>query len=565
MSDDPSRRLAEHLRGAGVLSSAALARAEEARRGTGETLAGALLALGLLAEGPLAAEMAAALKLPLLRRDELPERPPLLDRLAPRFLRRARAWPVRVEGGRLLLALADPLDGFAAQAASLATGLPVAAAVAEPAAVAAALARLEAAAAGDAESAAAEALGGAATGAEDAARLRDRASEAPVVRFVNALILDAVERGASDIHLEATETGLRARLRVDGVLRDAGAVPFALGAGVVSRLKIMARLDVAERRLPQDGRLRMAVRGRDIDFRISVIPALDGEGVVLRILDRGAVALDFAALGFAEAEAAALGALVAETSRLVLVTGPTGSGKTTTLYAALNAVDRGRLKVVTIEDPVEYRLEGVSQVQVKPQIGFGFAEALRAMLRHDPDVVLVGEIRDPATAEAAAQAALTGHLVLATLHTNDAPSAVTRLMDLGLPDYLIASVLRGAVAQRLVRTLCAACREPYEAPDGLAERLGLRRLADEGGGPIRLHRPGGCPACGGTGYRGRGAVLQVMPFSPALRDAVLRRADAGTLHELAEAEGMPSLRDAARRKALAGVTSLEEVMRVVGG
>ena len=560
MSDDSSRRLFEHLRGAGLLPASALARAEEARRGTGETLAGALLALGLLAEDALAGAMAAALELPLLRREELPEQPPLLDRLAPRFLRRARAWPVRVEGGRLLLALADPLDGFAAQAASLATGLPVAAAVAEPAAIAAALARLEATAAAQP---AVAVSGDAATGAEDAARLRDQASEAPVIRHVNALILDAVERGASDIHLEATETGLRARLRVDGVLRDAGTVPPALGTGVVSRLKIMARLDVAERRLPQDGRLRLAVRGRDIDFRISVIPALDGEGVVLRILDRGAVALDFAALGFTAGEAAALGALVAETSRLVLVTGPTGSGKTTTLYAALNAVDRGRLKVVTIEDPVEYRLEGVSQVQVKPQIGFGFADALRAMLRHDPDVVLVGEIRDPATAEAAAQAALTGHLVLATLHTNDAPSAVTRLMDLGLPDYLIASVLRGAVAQRLVRTLCTACREPYEAPKDLAERLGLPRLA--GGGPIRLHRPRGCPACGGTGYRGRGAVLQLMPFSPALRDAVLRRADAGTLHELAEAEGMPSLREAARRKALAGVTSLEEVMRVVGG
>ncbi|WP_343897534.1 GspE/PulE family protein, partial [Craurococcus roseus] len=407
-------------------------------------------------------------------------------------------------------------------------------------------------------------LAGVAAGADDDARLRDRASEAPVVRHVNALILDAVERGASDIHLEATESGLRTRLRVDGVLREAGTVPPALGAGVVSRLKIMARLDVAERRLPQDGRLRMAVRGRDIDFRISLIPALDGEGVVLRVLDRGAVALDFAALGFAEAEAAALGALVAETSRLVLVTGPTGSGKTTTLYAALNAVDRQRLKVVTIEDPVEYRLDGVSQVQVKPQIGFGFAEALRAMLRHDPDVVLVGEIRDPATAEAAAQAALTGHLVLATLHTNDAPSAVTRLMDLGLPDYLIASVLRGAVAQRLVRTLCAACREPYDAPAGLAERLGLARLAG-GCGPIRLNRPRGCGACGGTGYRGRGAVLQVMPFSPRLRDAVLRRADAGTLHDLAASEGMASLREAALRKALAGATSLEEVMRVVGG
>ncbi|WP_200306930.1 GspE/PulE family protein, partial [Paracraurococcus ruber] len=379
----------------------------------------------------------------------------------------ARAWPVRAEGGTLLLALADPLDGFAAQAAALATGLAVAPAVADPAAIAAALARLDQAA--PAEAAAPEA----ATGSEDAARLRDQASEAPVIRHVNAMILDAVERGASDIHLEATETGLRTRLRIDGVLQDAGAVPAALGTGVLSRLKIMARLDVAERRLPQDGRLRLAVRGRDIDLRLSIIPALDGEGAVLRILDRGTVALDFDALGFTAGEQAAVGAMLAETSRLVLVTGPTGSGKTTTLYAALGTVDRQRLKVVTIEDPVEVRLDGVSQVQVRPQIGFGFAEALRAMLRHDPDVVLVGEIRDPATAEAAAQAALTGHLVLATLHTNDAPSAVTRLMDLGLPDYLIASVLRGVLAQRLVRRLCPACREAHAPPPELAARLGL--------------------------------------------------------------------------------------------
>jgi general secretion pathway protein E len=323
MSGDQSRRLAAHLQSAGLLPASAVARAEEARRGTGETLAGALLALGLLAEDALAAAMAAALGLPLLGPDDLPTQPPLLDRLALRFLRRARAWPVRMEGERLLLALADPLDGFAAQAAALATGLPVAPAVAEPAAIAAALARLEAEAPAVARRPAASPED-AATSAEDAARLRDQASEAPVIRHVNALILEAVERGASDIHLEATETGLRTRLRVDGVLRDAGMVPPALGTGVVSRLKIMARLDVAERRLPQDGRLRLAVKGRDIDLRISVIPALDGEGIVLRILDRGAVALDFAALGFTAKEAEALKALIAETSRLVLAPDPRG-------------------------------------------------------------------------------------------------------------------------------------------------------------------------------------------------------------------------------------------------
>ncbi|MBO1075023.1 type II/IV secretion system protein [Roseomonas marmotae] len=554
------QRLTQRLLERNLLTPPALARAEEARRSADESLIPALLALGLVGEEALAATAAEALDLPLLSRDELPLEAPLLDRLPLRFLRRSHAFPARLQGEELLLALADPLDPFVVQAAALATGLTIAVAVATPASIEAALARLEEAAA----PAPAVALDATAGTPEDTARLRDQASEAPVVRHVNAMILGAVESGASDIHLEPTESGLRTRFRVDGVLRETGIVAPALGTGVISRIKIMARLDVAERRLPQDGRMRLAVRGRDVDLRVSVIPALDGEGVVLRILDRGAVALDFEALGFAPEEIGALRELLAQTSRMVLVTGPTGSGKTTTLYAALGSLDRGRMKVCTIEDPVEYRLDGVSQVQVRPQIGLTFPHALRAMLRHDPDVMLVGEIRDPETAEVAVQAALTGHLVLATLHTNDGPSAVTRLMDLGVPDYLIASVLRGVLAQRLVRTLCPHCREGFEAPLPLVESLGLARLSP-GPRPILLYRPQGCGSCGGTGYRGRTTVMQVMNLSPALRGLVLRRADAGTLAEAAAAEGMPSLQEAGLRKALAGITSVEEVMRVVGG
>ncbi|MFC0388359.1 GspE/PulE family protein [Muricoccus vinaceus] len=559
----PGRRLARHLLETGLLPAPALARAEEAGRAAGESLTTALLTLGLIGEDRLAAASAEALDLPLLGRDDLPPEPPLADRLPLRFLRRVRAYPARVEDGRLLLALADPLDAFAAQAAGLATGMPVSVAVATPANIDAALARLEEATAAQPELL--EPEGGAAAG-DDATRLRDQASEAPVVRHVNALILGAVEAGASDIHLEATEAGLRTRLRVDGVLRDAGLAPQALGAGVVSRLKIMARLDVAERRLPQDGRMRIAVRGRDVDLRVSVVPTLDGEGIVLRILDRGTLALNFASLGFSPDEIAVLQGMLNQTSRMMLVTGPTGSGKTTTLYAALGAVDRQRLKVCTIEDPVEYRLDGVSQVQVRPAIGLTFPNALRAMLRHDPDVMLVGEIRDAETASVAAQVALTGHLVLATLHTNDAPSAVTRLMDLGVPEYLIASVLHGVLAQRLVRTLCPACRRAEEAPPALAERLGLARLAPEGsGGPIRIFHPVGCAGCGGSGYRGRTTVLQVMTLTPALRELVLRRADSSGIEAAAVAEGMPTLMQAGLRKALAGTTSVEEVLRVTGG
>lgn len=562
LSDPPAEeaRLVAHLAEGGLLAPAALRRAEEARQAAGEALIPALLALGLLGEEPLAAAAAAALGLPLLPRAALPPDPPLAERLPLRFLRRMRAYPVRLEeDGALLLAMADPLDPYAVQAAALATGRAVRRAVAAPSVILAGLAQLEAAAAPP-EVALAETRPGA---PEDATRLRDQASEAPVIRHVNALLQQAVESGASDIHLESTESGLRARLRVDGVLREAGLIASGLGTGVLSRIKIMARLDVAERRLPQDGRMRVAVRGRDVDLRVSIIPALEGEGAVLRILDRGAVALDFAALGFTAGEIAALHAMLAQTSRMVLVTGPTGSGKTTTLYAALNAVDRQRLKVCTIEDPVEYRLEGVSQVQVRPQIGLTFPHALRAMLRHDPDVMLVGEIRDPETAQVAVQAALTGHLVLATLHTNDAPSAVTRLMDLGVPDYLIASVLHGALAQRLVRTLCADCREAFTPAPDLSARLGLARLA--AGAPIRLHRPRGCGHCGGSGYRGRTTILQTMLVDEAVRALVLRRADAGALAAAAMQAGMPSLRETGLRKALAGETSVEEVLRVAGG
>lgn len=546
-------KLAAYLAEHGLLPAAALARAREAGQATGATLHEAVLALGLLPEEKLAAATAEALGLPLLARDDLPAAPPMLDRLPPRFLRRARAWPAGITPeGRLLLALADPLDSFAAQAAALATGLEVAPAVAPPAAITAVQAALEEAEAGPVAQASADAA------EDDASRLRDRASEVPVVRHVNALILQAVEAGASDIHLEPGPGVLRTRLRIDGVLRDMGEVPAGLGAGVISRLKIMARLDVAERRLPQDGRLRMAVRGRDIDLRISVVPALDGEAVVLRILDRGSVALDLATLGFGEAEREAFASLLTRTSRMVLVTGPTGSGKTTTLYAALGMLNDGRRKICTIEDPVEYRLEGVTQVQVRAQLGLDFPAALRAMLRHDPDVMLVGEIRDPATAEVAMQAALTGHLVLATLHTNDAPSAVTRLLDLGVPDYLIASVLEGVVAQRLARKLCPACREPHDLPAAHAIRLGLPADAV-------LYRPRGCMACGGTGWRGRTALVQLMPMTPAVRELVLSHADANALGACAAKAGMPTLVEAGMRLALAGETSVDEVMRVAGG
>ncbi len=479
---------------------------------------------------------------------KFPDEPLCADSLSPRFLRSARILPLAEEAGVLTLAMADPADRAAAEAVALATGLrvqPVAVPVSE---LDSALDRLfgteeRAGGLGDLMAAAA------ADHQPDTENLRDLASEAPVVRLVNRLIAEAVERRASDIHVQPFEQELRVRYRIDGQLIEREPVPRAAAAAIVSRLKLMAGLDIAERRLPQDGRIKLPVRGRDIDFRVATAPSMHGESVVLRILDRSGVTLDFAALGLAPEPREALLRQLDRPNGIVLVTGPTGSGKTTTLYTALERLNRPNRKLVTVEDPVEYQIHGINQIQVKSEIGLDFAGVLRSTLRHDPDVVMIGEIRDLDTARIAVQASLTGHLVLSTLHTNGAAATIARLVDLGISDYLIASTLNAVVAQRLVRVLCPDCREPHVLPAPLAAELGL-----EGQPPV--FRPKGCPACLGTGYRGRVALFEVLEIDEPSRDRMLARQPVP--------KAARSLFDDGLDKVLAGVTSLEEVWAVAG-
>jgi len=396
---------------------------------------------------------------------------------------------------------------------------------------------------------------------EDAERLKDLASEAPVIRLVNQIIARAVETQASDIHIEPFEDRLRVRYRYDGVLHEAESPPGRLQAAITSRIKIMSRLDIAERRLPQDGRLKLAVRGQEVDFRVSTVPSLYGESVVLRVLDRNAVEFNFAKLGMPPGPTAKLLHALDLPNGIVLVTGPTGSGKTTTLYTGLLNLNSIVRKIFTVEDPIEYQLTGITQIQVKPQIGLTFANLLRSILRQDPDIIMVGEIRDLETAQIAVQAALTGHLVLSTVHTNSAAATITRLRDMGLEDYLITAVLRGVLAQRLVRRLCQQCKRPAEAPAEMIERFGLDKRATEL--PIRLWHPVGCPHCRQTGYRGRMAIAEFLVPDEEVERLIFSRADHNTIERAAVAAGMTTMFDAGLDAALAGDTTIEEVVRSI--
>lgn len=557
--DDVQRALGEALVASGKLDRAGLDRALRLlEHSGGRNLPDVLTRIGLVQERDLAAELAGLLGLRQVSVADLPTDPLELAHMSPRFLRARRMLPMTETDAGYLVAMADPLDRFAIEAFELAAGRPVTVAVAEPALIENAIDRLYApphdTAVGtdpDAE-----------TAEVDVERLKDLASEAPVVQLVNGLIARAVEARASDIHIEPHEHALRVRYRIDGVLQEEARLPDRQRAAVVSRLKIMARLDIAEHRLPQDGRIKTVVRGKSIDIRVSTLPVMHGESMVLRLLDRDAVALDFDALGVQEPARGMLDTILTAPHGIFVVTGPTGSGKTTTLYAALSAINGEGRKLVTVEDPVEYQLEGVNQVQVKPSVGLTFAAVLRSILRQDPDIIMVGEIRDAETARIAAQAALTGHLVLSTLHTNDAASAITRFLDMGVEDYLLTSTLEGLAAQRLVRRLCPQCRAPYTALPEIVEQFGLDRFApDAGRHGITLYRACGCEACRGKGYLGRTMLVEVLPMTDPIRSLILRHAEAQELHQAAVAEGMRTMFEDGLAKVVQGVTTLEEVMR----
>jgi general secretion pathway protein E len=394
----------------------------------------------------------------------------------------------------------------------------------------------------------------------DIAHLKDLASEAPVIRLVNLLLTKALEQRASDIHIEPFENRLIVRYRIDGVLHEVESPPRRLSAAVISRVKIMANLDIAERRLPQDGRIKLRIQGKEIDLRVSTVPTMHGESVVMRILDKGGVPLNFESLGFEGLALERFLRILDEPNGILLVTGPTGSGKTTTLYTALDRLNKPDVKIVTVEDPVEYQMPGINQIQVKPQIELTFANALRSIVRQDPDIIMVGEIRDVETVSIAMQSALTGHMVLSTVHTNDAPSTINRLLDMGAEDYLLTSTVIGVQAQRLVRTLCPKCREPHPALPEVVEQMELRRYVPEG--DVTLFKPVGCPECAGTGYWGRICIIEVMTMSDHLRSLIMRHATAGDLRAAAIMEGMETMFENGLRKALAGVTTIEEVLRV---
>jgi general secretion pathway protein E len=551
--------LGRRLIGSGKLDEGGLNRAKRLLKPGQARLPALLSKLGLVSEHDLAVAMAEEIGSPLVTAADLPADPILPERLKLRFLRQMQVLPLEEGPEGIVLAVSNPLDRFAIEAVRVAVDKKPMLRIAEPGLIERAFEELYGREGGDG------AIGEA--GAEpardlefDVERLKDMASEAPVVRLVNGLITKAVESHASDVHIEPFEGRVVVRYRIDGILVEVDGPPPSLIPAVISRIKIMSNLNIAERRLPQDGRIQMVVRGKVIDLRVSTMPTLDGESVVLRILDRDSVALDFASLGMAGPNLERLETMLSHPNGVLLVTGPTGSGKTTTLYAALTRLNSPEKKILTVEDPIEYRLSGINQVQVKPGIGLSFAHVLRAMLRQDPDIIMVGEIRDGETAEIAVQAALTGHLVLSTLHTNDAASAITRLMDMGVQDFLLTSTLTGVVAQRLVRRLCGNCREKVEVIAQVIEQLGLERFQRDG--DIVLYQPKGCDQCGGRGYSGRTSIVEVLTMTDDLRHLMLQGAGARELSQAASDGGMTTMFDDGVAKAMAGTTTLEEVLRV---
>ena len=550
MPAEPSLALDVLLQRHAVLSAESLARAQLVAAETGDRLEAVLTRLGLVSEQALAELFARATELAIIEPRDLPDTEVAPGIASPAFLRANHALPVALSSAAVTVAVANPLDGFVTDALRFVFERPVHRLIARPSDLDAAFERLFAAAAETAADAA---------GADDAdvERLKDMSSEAPVIRAVNRLVAAAVTARASDIHVEPADDRLVVRLRVDGVLVEQEALPAAMRQAFVSRVKIMAGLNIAEKRLPQDGRMRLAVRGHDIDLRVATAPSIHGESVVMRILDRSNLALDFAALGFDPALTARLRGVLARPHGIVLVTGPTGSGKTTTLYAALAEMNRPDRKLLTIEDPIEYRLPGVVQTQVNPVIGLDFSAALRSFLRQDPDVMMVGEIRDIETAGVAVQAALTGHTLLSTLHTNSAASAVTRLIDMGVEPFLITSTLNGVLAQRLVRRLCPDCRDAYAPPAELAASFGDLLAAG-----ATAYRAAGCAACDGSGFRGRVALLELLVMDDRIAGLVLGRSEAREINRAALGAGMRSLLADGVAKAQAGLTTLEEVLRV---
>ena len=541
------QRLGEMLVERRKIEAEELERALELQRERGDKLGKILVDMGLVAQRDVLAALSEQLDVPLVTIDGPPPPAPEIDGLSYRFLRQSHAFPVALNGSVLTVAMADPMDFETAAAIGSFSGLEIRTALAAEQEIADAVDRHYA----DGER---QVLSGGGEDEEalaDLEHLRDMASEAPVIRLVNAMIADALEKRSSDIHIEPFEKEFRVRFRIDGVLSSQETPPRELKAAIISRLKLMAKLNIAERRLPQDGRIKIKVVGREVDLRVSTLPTLYGESVVMRLLDRSAGDFyDLHRLGFDNRMLARMEHFTSLPHGIFLVTGPTGSGKSTTLYSALKRINLPDKKIITIEDPVEYQMDGINQIHVNPQIGLTFAAGLRHIVRQDPDVIMVGEIRDRETADIAIRAALTGHLVFSTLHTNDAPSAITRLTDMGVENYLITSSLVAVLAQRLVRVICPHCK----VPAGPA-------MSPEGE-TVETFRGAGCPECNGTGYSGRMGIFEMMDVDDEIRKLIMNNEDASVLTRAARRHGMRNLREDGWKKIREGVTTVQEAMRV---
>ncbi len=495
--------------------------------------------------------------------NEYPAAPVVLDRLSVKFMKQARFVPLSLNETTLRIAMADPNDFGVIDALKLGYGLEIEATPGREEDILDAIERLYGAGTQSLEMIIEEAGRDVYEivdeGKEDVDHLRDLASEAPIIRLVNRLILKAVELRASDIHFEPFEDELKVRFRIDGVLHTIETPPKRLQAAIISRVKIMANMDIAERRLPQDGRIKLKISGREIDFRISTIPTLFGESLVMRVLDREMLILDLAKIGFPEDLLAEYMKLITQPYGMILVTGPTGSGKTSTLYTSLAKINSSESKIITLEDPVEYYLKGVNQIQVNGKSGLTFANGLRSIVRQDPDIILVGEIRDKETAEIAVQSALTGHLLFSTLHTNDAVGAISRLLDMGVEGFLLSSTLLGVLAQRLGRGICENCKTQIKPDEKLLRAMGISPQEAEG---VCFFAGAGCEKCQHTGFRGRTAIFEYLAVDTDIRREISKKSDSERIKEVALAKGMTTLRRDGWEKVKQGVTTVSEVLRV---
>jgi general secretion pathway protein E len=541
-----------------IIEGAVLDRAISAARKSGERLDRVLTKLGLVAEENLTGALSKFLSVAIVQPKDIPLERVLPDLVEADFVRRNKILPLSLSSGVLSVGVTDPLNTEPIRALAYLANATVIAKIFVPADFDKTFDALYGGRTSNSDQAS---VGGAEASEIDVQRLRDIASEAPIIRLVNQIITNAVESCASDIHIEPNAEQVLVRFRIDGLLRNAQALAPSLRAAITSRLKIMSKLDIAERRMPQDGRIKIAIRGIDIDFRVSTIPTAFGESVVLRILDRTRVELDFLKLGFSAEQIAGLNRLLSEPNGILLVTGPTGSGKTTTLYTALKALNNAERKIFSVEDPIEYQVTGINQVQVQTEIGLGFPHALRAILRQDPDIIMIGEIRDLETARIAIQSSLTGHLVLSTLHTNSAAAAITRLIDIGVEGYLLASTVKGVLAQRLVRRLCPHCARPHEQAAHWTDEFSRRIPQIESHGGPQIRKAVGCTKCGEIGFVGRSTIAEILFVDPHQHELIISKAPDTQLQAAARAQGMLSMYEMGAIKVWRGETTIDEVLR----